>query len=344
MKFIIPNQLTPLDAINFGNYINNAHADKEYVYDFSKMQHCPPFGMLMVASSIRKNMNRFKNSKHRLDDSFFIQGEEYAAELGLFQSLGWEVGKKPELRDHGTNHIPIIRLTREDLLEKYSHETNVIGEMVENVAKEIAMILVRDPDSEVTKTLLYCIREMMRNTFEHARIGEIWICGQYWPTKNKAEIALLDEGCGIWSSLTNNYRFSVTNDKDANKLAMQPGVTRMMGMPQDPNDMWQNSGYGLYMASSICALGGHFWLCSGKDATLVNSEGQCNYGSSHQGTAICLSIQTDKIESLSRLLRELLNEGERIASLNDKNRVLTASKVSSIASIINEVKKNHPNE
>lgn len=45
----------------------------------------------------------------------------------------------------------------------------------------------------------------------------------------------------------------------------------MVGLYQDPYDDWQNSGYGLYVSSSLCTLGGHFILASGNDATFLNN-------------------------------------------------------------------------
>ena len=59
-------------------------------------------------------------------------------------------------------------------------------------------------------------------------------------------------------------------------MALQPGITNTYGKKQDPFDKWENSGYGLFASSSICSREGSFWLCSGKDATLVNHDGQIN--------------------------------------------------------------------
>ena len=113
----------------------------------------------------------------------------------------------------------------------------------------------------------------------------------------------------------------------------------MVGLYQDPYDDWQNSGYGLYVSSSLCTLGGHFILASGDDATFLNNRGQKNYYSTTNGTIVCLSINANHIDDLSELLKTIVSEGSRRSKEYGKDRILTASKVSSIASITSSLKK-----
>ena len=210
--------------------------------------------------------------------------------------------------------------------------------MIELASEELALTLTQNADSPVNDTLRFCIREIIRNTFEHSKSDAVWVCGQYWPTKNSTEIAIMDEGQGILNSLRLNRHYDVSSDIDANKLALQPGVSRMFGIRQDPDDPWQNSGYGLFMSSSLCTIGGHFIISSGADTTFVDSQHQQHYQSSTQGTIICLSLKTDNVDNLSTVLKKLSRKGEEISRSYGKNRILTASKVSSIASIVSHIK------
>lgn len=333
--FEIPEKLTPVEAINCAKYIMNSPADKEFVYDFTKMQHCHPFGLLLVGNAIRCNKKHYKNSKHRLEGHSNSQGTEFAADLGFFQYAEWDYGRKTALNDYGARHIPIKKISVEEL-QTANPDTHVLGDMIDRHAMDLAITLTQDTTSEATKTLQYCLREMIRNTFEHGKTNEIWVCGQYWPSRKEAEIALLDEGCGIMSSLSANRCYRLTSHKDANKLALQPGVSRMFGIKQDPYDVWQNSGYGLFMASALCALGGYFILGSGQDATLINADLQTNYNSNIKGTAVCMNICTDLVPSLQDKLDELAAIGARKAKENAGHRILTASKASTIASLISK--------
>ena len=72
-------------------------------------------------------------------------------------------------------------------------------------------------------------------------------------------------------------------------------------------------------------------------ATLVNSEGQSNYGIDFNGTAVCMNIDTSKTSEIERLLPEIVRAGEEKAAQYGDNRILTASKVSSIASMMEKV-------
>ena len=337
MVFEIPETINPVAAINCAKYIATSPADRNYVYDFSKMQHCHPFGLLLIGNAIRRNKSHYKNSTHKLYISDDSQGNAFAADLGFFQYAGWNHGRKTNLTDYGIRHIPIKCLSIKEL-QVANPDTMVLGDMIDRHAFDLAITLTQDTTSEATKTLQYCLREMIRNTFEHGKTDKIWICGQYWTSRNEAEIALIDEGCGIKSSLLTNRSYRISSDREANKLALQPGASRMFGRKQDPYDYWQNSGYGLFMASALCGLGGYFILGSGQDVTLVNLDRQTNYTADIRGTAVCMNIKTDSVTNLQSKLNELAEIGARKAKENSGHRILTASKASTIASLISKTR------
>ncbi len=336
----IPETLRPRNAINCARYICNQKEHNKFYYDFSALRHCPAFGMLTILNAIRSNIKKYPSSEHipvRIDEG---DGGSYAAYMGFFNSIeltDWNIGRAIEHFEADERVIPITKINREDLQKQYSEKTYVLGEMIELASEELALTLTQNDSSPVNDTLRFCIREIIRNTFEHSKSDAVWVCGQYWPTKNSTEIAIMDEGQGILNSLRLNRHYDVSSDIDANKLALQPGVSRMFGIRQDPDDPWQNSGYGLFMSSSLCTIGGHFIISSGADTTFVDSQHQQHYQSSTQGTIICLSLKTDNVDNLSNVLKKLSRKGEEISRSYGKNRLLTASKVSSIASIVSHI-------
>ena len=334
-RIIIPEKLTPLDAVNCSKYIVSSRADTTFIYDFSNMQHCHPFGLLVLGNAIRRNRYHYRNANHQLVGALDTQGAAFAADLGFFQYAGWNVGLETGIEDYGVRHIPIKRITVKEL-QSLGRGTYVLGDLVDYYAGELAYTLTQEDSSEVKKTFQYCLREMIRNVFEHAGVEEVWACGQYGPSRNEAEIALIDEGKGIWGSLRTNRRYKLFSDAEANKLALQPGASRMVGIRQDPYDIWQNSGYGLFMASALCGIGGYFILGSGQDTTLINSELQTNYDSDIKGTAICMNIRTDLIGDLQTQLNHLAAVGSKRAEENSQLRILSASKVSTIASLLRD--------
>jgi hypothetical protein len=59
MVIQIPERLSPLPALNFSKNLASLHREKEFIYDFTNMQHCPPFGMLIIADAIRTVQESF---------------------------------------------------------------------------------------------------------------------------------------------------------------------------------------------------------------------------------------------------------------------------------------------
>lgn len=350
MRITIPEKLTPLNAINFVQSMEGCTDEEEFIYDFQQMQHCRPYGLLLTAYAIRNNIKRFPDSTHKLENPTNTQGGRFAASFGFYQSIGFDEGLAKEEEDIGYRYIPIKKISANDLHQEYT-DTTLLNEKVNRQAATFSDMLVADQPQKVREAIQYCFREIIRNTFEHGKTDSFWVCGQYWPTRNEAEIAILDEGIGILQSLLPNSRITVNTCAEANTLALQPGLSRTIGIKQDPEDIWQNSGYGLYVASTLCAInGGQFWLCSGTSAILVNADGQTEYNAKQEGTAICLNIRTDskKLRHFDHTLEAIVKEGEKKAFENGEKRILTASKITTIASMIrhieNSVQTYAPNE
>lgn len=149
--------------------------------------------------------------------------------------------------------------------------------MVECLSYRLAFMLTQEKVSQVYKTFSYSIREIIRNVFEHSLSESAWICGEYWPSRNNAQIAIMDEGIGILRSLKNNSNYSILkNDKEANNLALEAGVSCTLGQKQYASQIWQNSGYGLYMAKSLCLKGGFFILSSGEHTIFLKKHTKKN--------------------------------------------------------------------
>ncbi len=339
MRIEVPKNLSPIKAVNFANFIGQCSEEEEFIYDFHQMQNCHPYGLLVIASAIRNNKRRFAKSKHILENIEETQGGRFAASFGFYQSIGYDVGSAKEEDEIGDRYIPIKKISANDLHKEYT-DTTLLNEKVNRQSYTLADMLVSDQSQKVRDAIQYCFREIIRNTFEHGETDELWVCGQYWPSRDEAEIAILDEGIGIFRSLHSNQRITVRNCEEANALALQPGLSRMIGMKQNPLDVWQNSGYGLYVASTLCAInGGYFIISSGDSAILISNGGQTNYTANQLGTAICLNIHTNskKLNNFDETLSAIVKEGEKKALENGEKRILTASKITTIASMIRHI-------
>lgn len=341
MQILIPKELAPLKSINFACWLSQLDNESIFTYDFKNMQHCHPYGLLVVATAIRNNMKRFPCAKHEFVNTEETQGGRFAAEFGFYQSLGVDIGYAKEEDEVGDRYIPIKKISAAHLHEKYA-DTTLLNEKVNRHAAKLSQMLVGYQYQSVLDAIQYCFREIMRNTFEHAKTNELWVCGQYWPSREEAEIAVLDEGIGILKSLQTNKRIIAKTCAEANSLALQPGLSCTLGTRSDSLDFWQNSGYGLYVASTLCAInGGYFILSSGDSALLVNGREQQEYKSFQTGTAICVNIRLNskKLQKFDDTLSAIVKEGEEQARKYGENRISTASKVTTIASMVQHIEK-----
>ncbi len=202
-----------------------------------------------------------------------------------------------------------------------------IGDVIEERSDKMAIVLSRG-DEKLRRSLTFLLREMIRNVPEHSGAGEVWICAQYWASYQLVELALLDEGVGIKESLLQNpaYKKMISNDKKALVFALQPGISRSFS-PADRNnnddDYWRNSGYGLYMASELCAnLGGSFIIASGNSALkrykYYDRQKAQNIPTFFNGTVVQLRISTSEIANYELVKTEILKDGEKIVQSNRK--------------------------
>lgn len=270
----IPTSLRPVKAINVSNYISLSQSFSDFIYNFEYLSHCPPFGLLTLFSAIKRNIQRYPNSSHAYINIKEKTGASYAKRMGFFDAIkGAYPNNILRYTDFHNNDriIPITKITKDDLYTKYSDDSSELGEMVESLSCNLAFMLTQEKISQAYKTFSYCIREIIRNVFEHSLSESAWICGEYWPSRNNAQIAIMDEGIGILRSLKGNRNYSILeNDKEANNLALEAGISCTLGQKQYASQIWQNSGYGLYMAKSLCLEGGFFILASGKNTIFLS--------------------------------------------------------------------------
>lgn len=157
MVIHIPQQLTPLNALNFAKWLKSMHRENKYIYDFSKMQHCPPFGMLIVANAIRAKQAAYPKSEHIPKSYDETQGCLFASDFGFFRMCGWDIGRLPSAESYGATYIPIKRISIKDLQNKYLDSTIILCEMVEKYSQDLAVTLTRDANSPLTSAFRYCL-------------------------------------------------------------------------------------------------------------------------------------------------------------------------------------------
>ena len=186
-----------------------------------------------------------------------------------------------------------------------------------DVSRRLAAVLAGSADdSEELRTYTYCIREIIRNVFEHAQVDECFICGQRWD-HGGVEIAIIDEGVGLAATLLPESE--LPDDSEAIQLAVRPGVTRTgLATSIGPN-IYDNSGFGLFVLTELAASFGWFLLGSGaSQMTGVKLKREMSR-TSFQGTYFGMHLTTSP-DSFRGVLDDIIQFGEKEAGVSGINR------------------------
>lgn len=324
----MPAQLNLETSIKFARDLSQIVPASEFAFNARALKWVEPFGMLRVVCAIRDFVQKYHPQTTftmQCDTSTNAYG--YAAFMGFFQACNVPVGNEPG-GNPGETYLPITFRKITDLLHSAFHD----GERIESISYDLARQLLRETNGYTHSVVAYCFREMIRNVVEHSEAEEIGYCAQYWPTKQKVEIAIVDTGIGLRASLQGNPHLRIHTDDDALKFALFPGVSgkAYQGMQSRSEAPWQNSGYGLYMNYRLCNEGGDFFVCSGKKGLYRTVDASDNeYVSTHfQGTILRLRMRTGQLSNYHELLKRYRNEGEMLARASDYGANLSASAIS----------------
>ena len=310
----VPESLELETAMKFCATLQQVPAHDEYILNFSKTKNTPPFGMLLAATELRQF--KFQNPQSLVHCVNF-QHMTYAMHMGFFKWFGADIGKSPGQASGGKNYIPLTYFRTDKLVRDAAMNGHDVGDEVESHSKRLTETLIGQNEGDVFEMFSYSIREIMRNVVEHANAEAISICSQYWPTKGRAEVAIIDRGIGLRSSLSKNPHIDVSDDRKALHFALMPAVSgkAFKGSRKQANrGPWTNSGFGLYMTSRLCRNGGNFFISSGKTGMLLTAGkgGKRVYDTELGGTAIRMTIRTSQISDLKDMLARYREEGYEI--------------------------------
>lgn len=311
----VPRSLDLPSALSFSVALGKMEQADEFVFDFASTQHVEPFPLLLVSSEIQRLVSRFEGTKTACTN---FKHMTYPGHMGFFQAFGLDFGKAPGEANGSKRYIP-LKIFRCDQLRTSAAEKSIeVGDEVESESQHMAAMLCGTDSGPIYDTLTYSVREMIRNVVEHSEANQFGICAQYWPTKNRVEVAILDRGIGLRASLQNNPHLDASDDKRAINYALMPAVSgkAFKGARKKQRGHWANSGFGLYMTSRICRNGGTFFVASGNTGMLLTkkTEAKRYFDCNFTGTAIRMVVKTDQIADLRDTLETYRNEGYQIQS------------------------------
>lgn len=168
------------------------------------------------------------------------RSKHYLKRMGLFDLLKIESGIEIKEHEPAGRFIPLVQIKNSENLTEFITEVIPLLHLEKNQVEPIR----------------YILSELIRNVFEHAKspIGAI-LCAQYYKKSNTIRIGIVDRGVGIKETISASHR--VSNDLEAIKLALTPGIT---GTTQRIGGTDYNAGAGLFFIKSIATVNKDFFV------------------------------------------------------------------------------------
>jgi hypothetical protein len=220
----------------------------------------------------------------------------------------------------------VVRHNRHDRLVELTSVSNAheVDEAAERLAVALARTLTshkpdapRDPETgrndfdSFCYPLSYVLRELLLNALSHARKegrgdAAVWVAAQYFDKKGQVQLAVVDNGCGILSTLLNSPDLRIKDHVNAIPTALRPFVSCNpdLGLPGGT----ANQGVGLTTTNNIAkATQGGLHIISGNAAALTESGERAfamNDGAFWPGVAVMMTCKRASLPSVN--IRELL--------------------------------------
>ena len=302
--------------LGFGAALAAVGPADEYILDFADVSFASPGWMISIGDALRKFRRDRGGGKRTAVNYKGRACLEYAAHAGFFRSFGMPFGQLPGAVASTDSYIPVTTATVDEITSRAIDEDSHHGDVIQADAERMVSVLTQAASGQVFETLSYAIREIVRNVVEHSQSKNYSFAAQFWPATGVAEIVVSDEGVGINRSLKANPRNEVADDDAALRLAIRPGTSSRDTRRRRANDVWANSGYGLYMVRKLCGMGGNFALSSGTRALVSSETVDEMIATDRDGTTVVARLATRRIGDLDRQLAVFrgLAHGQRSAA------------------------------
>jgi anti-sigma regulatory factor (Ser/Thr protein kinase) len=280
--------------------------------DCSTLRYSFPTAMLVAGSKLRtwvkyRQKNKLDTRKSGVQSTHSVHS--YISHLGFFDYILMGEGN-PLGAARGTNtYLPITRIQKPN----FNSSTQSVDEwyaQIMGVVRGLARIVSGTiEDTEENRLYNYALREIIRNVFEHSGASECYVCGQRW-YNGKVEIAVIDEGVGISNSLQKSY--PLNNDIDALNMAIKPGVSSTTNINEHEN-IYDNSGFGLYVLSQLSSSFGWYVLGSGNARIVGHKNQKSEEALNFSGTYFGMQLFSSP-NQFSGILNDIIATGEQEAA------------------------------
>lgn len=182
------------------------------------------------------------------------------------------------------------------------------SESIHTVYKDIVNTLKMQPDIDlgILQTLSYCFYEILDNVLIHSMKQCGTVVMKYSPNLAKIQIMVVDDGIGIYRSLTENEAYHDISEAEALAKCMLDRVTDGKGM-----------GFGLYSTACLIRQAGIMLkLHSGNHMLTSNGvEEKIEETDFWQGTVVYFELYSDKEIDPNVVLE---NRADAVSEFNDE--------------------------
>jgi len=268
-KVLLPRQLTPQAALGISLKLRDSEPFSTLVFDFQNTEWLEPFSMLYFSGLL-------KNYRINHDVKVFVQNFsklDYGKHMGFFSACGANVGKKVGQALGSETYLPISDIIFNSPSRIETTRPTIVQEIIEEKAIALAEVLLgKHTEQNLVDVISFSIREIGRNVYEHSGADRLSYVAQFWPAKSEVEICISDLGCGIYSSILQNSHLVPQSNLDAIGMCLLPGISCKGNVFEGrSSDHWKNSGFGLYMMASLCALDGSIFVLSNDSGLLIKN-------------------------------------------------------------------------
>ncbi len=324
MEVNLPSKFSPatLEKLQL-DLASSSNADNVNV-NFSLLVFSKPIGMLVSGSLFRRWIQTrrslgLKTTHSGIDSN--RNAHSYLMHLGFFDYIGMlDIGKKIGVAKGNTKYLPIREIKRQDLESNIEETGEKLIDAIKFLSNSLANVLAGVNSGEVQKSFSYSIREVIRNTLEHSGSDSCFICGQRW-VDGSSEIVIIDEGRGIYNTLSAAYEIE---QDDVLLHAVKPGITRTHNMSEEDN-IYGNSGFGLYVLSELGNSFGWFCLGSGTQKLTYQDKDYSLSDLTFEGTFVGIHLNHHP-HNFAGVLSDIISVGEEEAKI--EKRKSTASVLS----------------
>lgn len=304
-----------LDVDSINDFVSRIYAvkDAEIIQvSLRDLSFAKPYATLKLCLAIR-SINNFRRARElstiTLTNLHGTGAHSYLMHIGFFRACRYPLGKKPGEARGSRTYTPITII---DINKIHLDESKPFQEDVKATAISLAEKLFssKEKDLLLVNMLGYCLTETIRNCFEHSEVSKCLVVAQKWSKggKSYAQVAIADEGIGIPKSLEEAHEFA--SPAEALRQSLLPGITR--DTSDTTNNFYQNSGFGLYVLSTIGKELGDFSITSGGQNIRINSEINSCCSIEIPGTVVSLTVELDEVEYFTNHRQKIILEGEKL--------------------------------